>query len=203
MRLITTAPGQARIPEKLPPVPPVDQRYAPPGRRRLPGSFVWLLVLAGAIAGTMWMAATPRHTSCPTTPTLNQCNLQKVYLAQGMKVVAGAAGGLLVALLLEGAAGRAAAPRRRPTVAPAAAAGKPMRAPSAWGEIPSVKAPRPQLRLGAPVAAARPVLAPGALDIRMPTGPKPRNPLDLSTLPPALRDAVSAPRTDQDRRTRP
>jgi hypothetical protein len=201
MRLITTTPGQARIPEELPPVPPVDQRYAPPGKRRLPGSFVWLLVLAGAIAGTMWMAATPRHTSCPTTPTLNQCSLQKVYLAQGMKVVAGAAGGLLVALLLEGAAGRAAAPRRRPTVAPAAA-GQPMRAPSAWGEIPTVKAPRPQLQLGAPVVA-RPVLAPDALDIRMPVGPKRPHPLDLSTLPPALRDAVSAPRTDQDRRTRP
>src|SRR5690242_7613806 len=91
MRLIATAPGQARIPERLPAIPPVDHRYAPPGKRRLPGSFVWLLILVGSIAGTMWMAATPPHTDCAPAPKFNQCSLQKVYLAQGTKIVAGAA----------------------------------------------------------------------------------------------------------------
>jgi hypothetical protein len=238
MRLIATAPGQARIPEQLPAVPPVDHRYTPPGRRRLPGSFVWLLILAGSIAGTMWMAATPPATNCAPTPKLSQCTLQKVYLAQGTKIVAGAAGGLAIALLMEGVAGAAApAPRRRTAGAAAAAprrrtAGaaaaaprrrtpgatpqpqpkrqaastraKPMRAPQAWGEIPTVKPKRPRVQLGEP-AKPRPALAPGAVATRMPVPTTfPRSgrfarpvgvpsAMDLSSLPPALRNAVSAP----------
>jgi hypothetical protein len=214
MRLIATAPGQPRIPEQLPAIPPVDHRYAPPGRRRLPGAFVWLLILAGAIAGTMWMASTPPKTNCVTVPKLNQCTLQKVYLAQATKVVAGAAGGLAIALLMEGVAGAVApAPRRRavtaaakpqPKAAPANA--KRMSAPQAWGEIPTVKPARPRLQLGEPVAA-RPVLAPGAVRSQMPvpttfpaSGRFPRpagvpSAMDLSALPPALRNVVSAPPT--------
>jgi hypothetical protein len=216
MRLIATAPGQARIPEQLPAIPPVDHRYTPPGRRRLPGAFVWLLILAGSIAGTMWMAATPPDTNCAPTPKLNQCTLQKVYLAQGTKIVAGAAGGLAIALLMEGVAGAAApAPRRKvaaakpqPKAAPKSA--KPMRAPQQWGEIPTVKPKRPRLQLGEPVAP-RPVLAPGAVATRMPvpttfpTSGRFARPagvpsaMDLSSLPPALRNAVSAPPTPDPR----
>jgi hypothetical protein len=219
MRLIATAPGQARIPEQLPAVPPVDHRYTPPGRRRLPGALVWLLILVGSIAGTMWMAATPPDTNCVTTPKLNQCTLQKVYLAQATKIVAGAAGGLAIALLIEGVAGASApAPRRktaaaqpRPKAAPKPA--KPMQAPQHWGEIPTVRPKRPRLQLGEPLPA-RPVLAPDAVATRMPVPSTfPRSgrfarpagvpsAMDLSSLPPALRNAVSAPPTF-DPRTRP
>lgn len=215
MRLVATAPGLARIPEQLPAVPPVDHRYAPPGPRRLPGAFVWLLILAGSIAGTMWMAATPRETNCAPTPKFNQCTLQKVYLAQGTKIVVGAAAGLLVALLIEGVARAGApAPRRRTQAEPQRPQdAKPMRAPQVWGEIPTVKPKRPRLQMGEPVPA-RPVLAPGAVTTQMPVPPTfpasgrfPRpagvpSAMDLSSLPPALRDVVSAPPTP-DPRSRP
>jgi hypothetical protein len=204
MRLIATAPGQPRVPEQLPAVPPVDLRYAPPGRRRLPGSAVWLMILAGAIAGTMWMAATPPKTNCVTVPKLNQCTLQKVYLAQATKVVAGAAGGLVVALLLEGVAGAVAPTPRRRVVA--AANAKPMQAPQKWGEVPTVRPKRPRLPLGEPVLA-RPALAPDAVKPRAPlpttflsSGRFARpagvpSAMDLSSLPPQLRNAVSVPPT--------
>lgn len=98
---------------QTPYVPPPDPRFRP---RRVGGprsAVILVLMLLGGVGGGYFAAATPPHPSDACLAD-NTCELQRVYLAQAVKVVGGVlAGYLLGSLLLVGLPTAADESRRR------------------------------------------------------------------------------------------